>query len=406
MSMWLSKKKKGDLVALCEQLNLRSDGLKKPELENLLATYLYEHQSTLWDDPTFSQYYETLAARSPHKLRASPKLINPIDPVIPEGTTRSRRRTSRYVGGSSDMIGSAEPEPFSTATATSTAAINGMPESDDASTEQKPIDSTVRTRTGSLTPQPPPSPRARRSNRITKAAIAEPTGSSSAVALPQTPAPNTIPLPPSPAQVATLIESRTNDLRTHISSYIHSHLTPTITTRIKFTQKILSNVISIAVLVHVFELVSLVRTLIPATYLVTIPPLTGGEQVPITLTSKSTTFKLPDLFILLEGGRFWIPVLTWALVSVIVPGLVGYFVNMTKGGAPAGRKQAHVGGYVCDPLTFALAKGLLGWAVWYRKVWQTEALGTVETAVGKEVLVLVGSGVVGVMGMWEGVMAR
>lgn len=114
------------------------------------------------------------------------------------------------------------------------------------------------------------------------------------------------------------------------------------------------------------------------------------------------TFKLPDLFTVLEGSRFWGPVSAWAIASVLVPGLVGYFVNLTR--SPTARNVR--GGYICDPLTFALAKGILGWILFYRRTVSTEGLKTVEEAVGREVLVLVGSMVVGLVGLWEGLMTQ
>lgn len=140
------------------------------------------------------------------------------------------------------------------------------------------------------------------------------------------------------------------------------------------------------------ELGALVYSLIPATYPVTIPPVASPSPI---------TVNLPDLFTVLEG-RFWLPVLTWVVVSVLIPGLVGYFVNLTR--SPAARKAS--GGYVCDPLIFALAKGLLGWILFYRRTVKSEALKVVEDAVGREVLVLVGSMVVGLVGLWEGLMTR
>jgi len=161
---------------------------------------------------------------------------------------------------------------------------------------------------------------------------------------------------------------------------------------VQSTQQSLSNVVSVAVLVHLVELGALVYRLIPATYPVTIPPVASPSPI---------TVNLPDLFAVLEG-RFWVPVLTWIVVSVLIPGLVGYFVNLTR--SPTALKAS--GGYVCDPLTFALAKGLLGWILFYRRTVDSEGLKVVEGAVGKEVLVLVGTIVIGLVGLWEGLMTR
>lgn len=141
--MWLSKKKKADLVDLCDELGLRymplpqpsiltlfnrqasafaelrspklteliarTDGLKKPEIEQNLKQYLYQHESKLSTHPSFSSYYETLA-RTPNK-RGSPQppvFINPVDPILPEGTKRERRQSARFQPGQKSARGYSE----------------------------------------------------------------------------------------------------------------------------------------------------------------------------------------------------------------------------------------------------------------------------------------------------------
>jgi hypothetical protein len=77
----------------------------KSELELALSTHLDQHADTLKSDPTFAAYYDTLApTRSPVK-RTVKTQDRDLDVSFPDGTTRSRRRTSRYVPG---MTGSAE----------------------------------------------------------------------------------------------------------------------------------------------------------------------------------------------------------------------------------------------------------------------------------------------------------
>ncbi|RPB28948.1 hypothetical protein L211DRAFT_249550 [Terfezia boudieri ATCC MYA-4762] len=385
MSMWLSKKKKADLVDLCDELGLRTDGLKKPEIEQNLKQYLYQHESKLSTHPSFSSYYETLA-RTPNK-RGSPQppvFINPVDPILPEGTKRERRQSTRFqpgrksTWGYSESVGDSEPEP--TVAVVPTTHINGIPE--EHTSEPDPQ---LRRRTGSTTPGP-----TRRSARIILNHMQSP--SAQLLGEPETPASHTIPLPPSPAVVADLVEASTQDIRARISIYLHEHLTPVVTRRLQSTQQSLSNVVSVAVLVHAVELGALVYRLIPATYPVTVPPVASLNPIAVNL---------PDLFAVLES-RFWVPVLTWVVVSVLIPGLVGYFVNLTRG--PTALNAS--GGYVCDPLTFALAKGLLGWILFCQRTVNFEGLRVVEEAVGKEVLAFVGSIVVGLVGLWEGLMSR
>ena len=81
----------------------------------------------------------------------------------------------------------------------------------------------------------------------------------------------------------------------------------------------------------------------------------------------------------------------------MIPVFAGYFVNLTRRG---GR-----GGYVVDPVVFALAKGLVGWTVWYRRIaGERGKLAVVEGAIGKEVMVIVGSAVLGLISLWEAVL--
>ena len=299
-----------------------------------------------------------------------------------------------------------EPEPISTSTGTSV-LINGIPEDKDEDedegedkvlTNHEDNDSRSRRHTASSTPHPSTPAPIRRSARISN--ILSPSTQLLPPLLDSPIQQISTPLPPSTEAVVTLSERVIEAFRTP-ASYLNNHLAPTIRTHIQSTQQTLSNVISVAVLVHLFEFVFLIRTLIPTSYPVTIPALNAGADR--IITTEPVTFTLPDLFRVLEGRRFWIPVLTWAVVSVVLPGLVGYFVNLTKG--PMSRMRSG-GAYVCDPLTFALAKGILGWIVWYRGWVQSESLKTVENAVGKEVLVLVNSAVVGLVALWEGLVAR
>ena len=62
----------------------RTDGYLKSDLEGMLTTYLQANETELAADQTFAPYFETIASRSPTKQSTE---------------TRTRRRTSRYVPG-------------------------------------------------------------------------------------------------------------------------------------------------------------------------------------------------------------------------------------------------------------------------------------------------------------------
>lgn len=273
-----------------------------------------------------------------------------------------------------------EPEP-SNALAT-IPRTNGIPE-EDTSSEPDPQ---LRRRTGSTTPAPTRHTALNQIQSPSTQLLGSPTKRWDSLT------DDAIPLPPSPAVVADLVEASTENLRARISTYTHEHLTAAITRRVRSTQQSLGNVVSVAVLVHLFELGTLVCKLMPASYPVTIPPIAHLHTEPVVVN-------FPDLFTLLEGDHFWNPIATWALVSIGVPVTVGFFFNLTRN--PTAKT-----GYVCDPLTFALAKGILGWILFYKRTFSTEGLGVVEEAIGREVLVLMGSMVVGLVGLWEGLMTR
>lgn len=111
MSLWLNKKKKPELVALCEQLDLefvpccpeffaklqltscasfRTVGYRKTELEAILAEYLDSHESELASDPAFSSYYDSLHSRSPVKGASAAAI------ALDVSEKRTRRTPRRY----------------------------------------------------------------------------------------------------------------------------------------------------------------------------------------------------------------------------------------------------------------------------------------------------------------------
>lgn len=342
--MFLSKKKKSELVQLCDHLDLKTDGLKKPELEALLTTHLFENQDTLWEDPMFAGYYETLASRSPQKLRESPRLINPVDPIIPAGTTRARRRTSRYVPGTSSV----EPEahiPRSRGTASVAASDRA-------------------------TPQP----------ATTEITVPNPLSLMGVAGASQTTTLAIPVIPASPEAVTAYIDETSQALSTRVISPVQERILQPTRQNLEQLRTSMSNTPTVALLVETYSLLNLVLKLVPFTY--PLPALAGH------------TFHLPDLFVIFEGA-FWVPIIIWLFTSVLVPASVGWLVNFTRGRSKV------------DPVVYAVAKAVVAWAVWVRGIGVTSSgMLTVENAVGKDFLVGVGAGIIGVVGAWDGLVGE
>ncbi|KAI5809381.1 hypothetical protein BZA77DRAFT_328771 [Pyronema omphalodes] len=320
-SLWLAKKKKAELISLCEELGLDTQGYLKSDLEAILSEHLADNEAKLSSDPTFSAYYETVAPRaSPYESRA-------------------RRRTSRYQA--------TEPS-----------------ENGDASTSPEPTNERM-TRSGSRAL----STRTPRTIRRLPA-----------------------PIPTSPAIVA-------DDLETRSASFIAA--TKRVVTSTDLQEQAislrdrLSNVISVNAAALSIEAVLLLVAVIPVNYQLTFPAI---EAVGIA----STTFEVPDLFVLLTGA-FWGPFLTWLATAVILPLINAFLFNLVS--SVKEKEQPKV-----DPLTYAVTRGLVTYAVYYRAFLFFGALGeesvlTIARGVGRE-LQLVNAAVGAVAAIWEGILKR
>src|SRR5690606_37296336 len=98
------------------------------------------------------------------------------------------------------------------------------------------------------------------------------------------------------------------------------------------------------------------------------------------------TVYAPDLFVIFEGA-FWSPIMIWLLTSVLIPASCGWLVNFTRG-------RSRI-----DPVVYAVAKAVVAWAVWVRGIGVTNSgMLTVEKAIGKDFLVGVAAGIIGVVG--------
>jgi hypothetical protein len=59
---------------------------------------------------------------------------------------------------------------------------------------------------------------------------------------------------------------------------------------------------------------------------------------------------VPDLTVLADCANFWHPMLLWTLAGAVLPTVIGYYVNFKP---HKGKKK---GGYIVDPMVFALAR--------------------------------------------------
>ncbi|KAK4453754.1 cytochrome P450 [Podospora aff. communis PSN243] len=169
-----------------------------------------------------------------------------------------------------------------------------------------------------------------------------------------------IPLPATPADVASAVDRGTVAIRKRAASLYQDS---GITEATQVTRESLSTVKSIIYLVAAFELYYLRPEVLPDRYAFTIPAigLLGTSDYPVLL---------PDMFALLTTS-FWSPAATWVLTSILLPAFFGYFFNLSAAHAPSssrGRPRASQPEYNVDPLTFSVAKAIATYVVYAQGV--------------------------------------
>ena len=119
------------------------------------------------------------------------------------------------------------------------------------------------------------------------------------------------------------------------------------------------------------------------------------------------TVFLPDLFRLLSIDDFWKPFLSWVFVTLAIPLAFAYAVNLSVSSpSPSARRQAlHARSF--DPITFAVTKALLIFAVFYRScpIIPSDSTSTISSAVGGETLLL-NSAIAFVYGLYDAILAH
>jgi hypothetical protein len=177
-----------------------------------------------------------------------------------------------------------------------------------------------------------------------------------------------IQLPATPADVAQAVDRGTVAVRERVASlYQQSGVTEATQT----TREWLSTVQAVVSAVALFELYYLRKEVLPDRYAFTIPAVR-------LLHTPDYPVHLPDMFALVTAS-FWAPALTWALTSVVLPAVFGYFFNLSAAHHPSGASH-RVGtrsstsgsrvepAYAVDPLTFSIVKALVTYVVYAQGV--------------------------------------
>jgi hypothetical protein len=118
---------------------------------------------------------------------------------------------------------------------------------------------------------------------------------------------------------------------------------------------------------------------------------------------------LPDLFKILSIEEFWTPFLSWGFVTLALPLAFAYIVNLpyVSSTSGSGRRQTHSHTRDFDPITFAVTKALLVFAVFYRAcpIIPPSAVSTISSAIGGETLFL-NSIIAFVYGLYDAILAH
>ncbi|KAG6006802.1 hypothetical protein E4U21_006693 [Claviceps maximensis] len=213
-----------------------------------------------------------------------------------------------------------------------------------------------------------------------------------------------IPLPATPADVAQAFDRSTVALRKRVTSVYQD---TGITEASNATRETLSTVTSILFVVSAFELFFIRPEILANRYAFTVPAIgpLGTSDYPVYL---------PDMFLVLTAS-FWSPALTWALTSVVLPCIAGYFFNLSatnQTGPRTRSRAAAVHDTVVDPLTFSIVKALVSYVVYGQGVTFNGFLS--ETSIerlnnavyGGYKGVLVGTAITGITSMYEAVLRK
>lgn len=212
-----------------------------------------------------------------------------------------------------------------------------------------------------------------------------------------------IPLPATPADVANAFDRSTVAVRRRVTTM---YAETGISEASDATRDTLSTVTSILFLVSAFELYHIRPEILANRYAFTVPALSllGTPDYPVYL---------PDMFLILTAS-FWSPALTWALTSLVLPCLAGYFFNLNNAASYSGprTRSRSAAAVVVDPLTFSIAKALVSYVVYaqhatFGGLLSETAIERLDGAVyGGYKGVLVGTAITAITSIYEAVLKK
>jgi len=212
-----------------------------------------------------------------------------------------------------------------------------------------------------------------------------------------------IPLPATPADVASAVDRGTVAIRQRAASLYQDS---GITEATQATRESLSTVKSVIFTIAAFELYFLRPELLPDRFAFTIPAIG-------LLGTSDYAVHLPDMFALLTAA-FWSPALTWVATSIAIPSLFGYFFNLSAANAPTHRtrSRANQPEYNVDPLAFSVAKAVATYVVYAQGVtfwgWiDPDSVARINSALYSGWKgVLVGTAVAGLSSVYDAVLKK
>jgi hypothetical protein len=337
-SSWLQKMRKAELVELADSVGFNDyDGMKKGEIEAALDDFLTENASKFQNDTRLAPFYRKRGDSSP--VKKEPSMLDGLDTAVKSVRRRVTRAAEELVATDE----SEEPEVMNTRSRTALA----------------------------------------RTPRHSALALA-----------------SSVPLPPSPAVVADVIDRRTQALRNTVArAYEDSGILETA----QATRDTLSTVQAVQFLVIAFEAFNLRKEVLADKYAFTIPSFAYLNNTPYAV-------KLPDFWLLFTTS-FWGPVSLWSITSLVLPLVASYFFNLTakpsrsRGGVP------HFT-YNFDPLTFNIAKALLTYVIYGQDVTfgglvDLEYVARINSAIfGGYQGVLVGTAIGGLVTLYDAVLKK
>ncbi|KAK5109611.1 hypothetical protein LTR62_006848 [Meristemomyces frigidus] len=377
MTSWLAKQRKQALLDLSREAGLQQDPSGfKDDMVSILDTFLQQNATRLHNHPTFERYYG-VQRRTPYGQRSSstvPAIPLNDDDFEVKSVVKGRGRRTTRVKEELDGADDHEPQP----------ALSSP--TNHASTSRLPTSRLTTTRTSDALPTLALQPSS--SDLLPRRTPGRPRG--------ETDNPR---LPASPADVADLAEYQTSQVYAGINDiYTLSGIPETLT----LLRETCSTLTGIQTTIQLLEALSLLRALLPWTYLT--------EISGVRARGLSTSLYYPDLFVLLTSG-FWAPTLLYTATALAIPSLFAYFFNLTLRDVRRHGAVVAVPRYALDPLTFNLVKALLTYVVYSRGVGAQTIGGdnilTVDRAmVGGYQGILVGSYVMILMSLYEAALRK